>query len=178
MSKAFFGGGCFWCLDAIFRELKGVEKVISGYMGGHVTDPTYEQVCSGDTGHAEIIKICYQENLINYETLLEIFFSAHDPTTIDRQGHDIGSQYRSVIFYENHEEKTTVHKVIDEFLAKKVFPSPIVTEVLPVDSFYKAENYHQNYLFNNDSHPYCQAVINPKLDKFRRQWTSFLKESE
>ncbi len=176
ISQAFLGGGCFWCLEGIFKELEGVDKVVSGYMGGHIPNPSYEQVCLGNTGHAEVIKVNYHADVIDYQKLLRVFFSIHDPTTINRQGNDIGPQYRSVVFFESEEEKSLIQKVIHNLENKKLFANAIVTEIVPAATFYQAEGYHQDYLQNNSWQPYCQMVINPKLQKFREQWSALLRE--
>lgn len=168
------GGGCFWCFEAIFSKLKGVEKVESGYAGGTAPNPTYEQVCSDETGHAETVRITYNPDVISYRQLLEIFFAFHDPTTPNRQGADVGSQYRSVIFYLNEEQKAVVQDVIREFEAEKTWGAPVVTEIKPLDAFYKAEEYHQQYYEKNLRQGYCMFVIAPKLMKFRKKYASLL----
>lgn len=172
MQTAVFGGGCFWCTEAIFQNLKGVLSVLPGYSGGHVPNPTYEQVCAGDTGHIEVTKIEFDPAVISYEVLLEVFFATHDPTSMDRQGDDVGVQYRSVIFYTSEEQK----RQAEEFIKKiqKDYSTPLVTQILPLDKFYEAENYHQNYFNNNPNKPYCQAVISPKLKKFREKFAYLL----
>jgi len=162
MAKALFGGGCFWCLDAIFRKVDGVKDVVVGYSGGRRKNPTYEQVCTGTTGHAEVVMIEYDENKISYDELLDIFFSIHDPTQLNRQGNDIGTQYRSVIFYFDEKQKEKSLKKIDE-LKKSL---NVVTEVKPFKEFFKAEEYHQNYFEKNPNNPYCMFVIAPKVSKF------------
>ena len=162
MAKALFGGGCFWCLDAIFRKVDGVKDVVVGYSGGRRKNPTYEQVCTGTTGHAEVVMIEYDENKISYDELLDIFFSIHDPTQLNRQGNDIGTQYRSVIFYFDEEQKEKALKKINE-LKKSL---NVVTEVAPFKEFFKAEEYHQNYFEKSPNNPYCAYVIAPKIDKF------------
>ncbi|WP_437202851.1 peptide-methionine (S)-S-oxide reductase MsrA [Planctomicrobium sp. SH664] len=174
-AKATFGGGCFWCTEAVFRELKGVDKVVSGYSGGVVKNPTYRQVCTGQTGHAEVIQITYHPEVVPFEKLLEVFFATHDPTTLNRQGHDEGTQYRSVVFYENEQQKKTTDEIIRKLNAAGAFANPIVTEVSPLQEFYPAEDYHQDYFALNGSQPYCQAVIRPKLDKFRKVFHDQLK---
>jgi peptide-methionine (S)-S-oxide reductase len=172
---ATFGGGCFWCTEAIFKELKGVTRVTSGYAGGSMPNPTYEQVCNGDTGHAEVVQVEFDPSMITYPQLAEIFFSTHDPTTMNRQGSDVGEQYRSVILYHNDEQKLAAEKVKADLDQAKVFDQPIVTAIQPLDTFYPAENYHQNYYANNADQPYCQAVINPKLAKFRKKFAALRK---
>lgn len=173
LEKAVFGGGCFWCTEAIFQGLKGVTSVLPGYTGGHVPNPTYEMVCDGTTGHAEATEIEFDPAVIPYSVLLEVFFATHDPTTPNRQGHDVGTQYRSSIFYTSPEQKETAEKYIKQ--AAGDFSAPIVTTIEPLDKFYVAENYHQNYFNNNKNQPYCQAVINPKLKKFREKFPQLLK---
>lgn len=167
--KITFGGGCFWCTEAIFQQLKGVKKVESGYSGGKIDNPTYRQVCSGLTGHAEVIELTYDPREISYEELLKIHLTTHDPTTLNRQGADRGTQYRSVIFYRDEEEQKAASNVIEEVQA--AFEQPIVTELAPFDQFYRAEEYHQNYYASNPNKAYCQTVINPKLKKFRDLYT-------
>lgn len=174
--KATFGGGCFWCTEAIFTQLKGVSKAESGYSGGKITNPTYREVCSGLTGHAEVIEVTYNPDEISYADLLRIHLSTHNPTTLNRQGADVGTQYRSVVFYRNEDEKTTALEVISEL--QEAYDMPIVTEVAPLDYFYKAEDYHQDYYSNNAQEGYCQAVIDPKLRKFRELFKSRLKDTE
>ncbi|MEW6325490.1 MAG: peptide-methionine (S)-S-oxide reductase MsrA [Nitrospirota bacterium] len=165
---ATLGGGCFWCLEAIFADLKGVEKVVSGYAGGAAPNPTYEQVCSGRTGHAEVVQVTFDPAVINYKDILEVFFAIHDPTTLNRQGHDAGTQYRSAIFFHTPEQQATAQQVIKELEAAQLWSGSIVTEVVPFTKFYPAENYHQRYYAENPRQPYCQAVIAPKIAKFRR----------
>lgn len=174
--KATFGGGCFWCTEAVFNQLKGVTKVESGYSGGKIANPTYREVCSGLTGHAEVVEVTYNPEEISYADLLRIHLSTHNPTTLNRQGADAGTQYRSVIFYRNEAEKSTALEVISEIQA--VYDEPIVTEVAPLDYFYKAEDYHQDYYANNSQEGYCQAVIDPKLRKFRELFKSKLKDTQ
>lgn len=167
-----FGGGCFWCTEAVFEMLKGVLLVMPGYAGGTTKDPTYERVCGGDTGHAEVIKIKYDPDLIAYEDLLTVFFASHDPTTLNRQGADVGSQYRSVIFYTTPEQKQKAEKFINDL------GEGIVTEVKPLDQFYEAESYHRQYYTKNKSAPYCQVIINPKLEKIKERFNILLKQNE
>jgi methionine-S-sulfoxide reductase len=169
------GGGCFWCTEAIFLEIKGVEKVISGYAGGSVSDPSYEDVCTGKTGHAEVVQITFNPDLISLEKILRIFFATHDPTTLNRQGADAGTQYRSIIFYRNQKQKNDIDKVIAEFKKLKAYKDPIVTEVVPFVSFYRAEDYHQKYFQQHPEQAYCRIVINPKLEKFRKVFNENLK---
>ncbi len=173
---ATFASGCFWCTEAVFQNVKGVKEVVSGYTGGNVPEPTYEQVCSGTTGHAEAVQITYDPNVISYLQLLEIFFSTHDPTSLNRQGADVGTQYRSAVFYHNEKQKKEVEAVIEKLKKEKVFDSPIVTEVVEFKEFYKAEEYHQNYYEKNSKQPYCAFVITPKLEKFKKIFSSLLKK--
>lgn len=169
------GGGCFWCIEAIFDELKGVEKVESGYSGGWVVNPTYYQVCTGTTGHAEVVQITFNPKVISLRELLEIFFTVHDPTTPNRQGPDVGPQYRSVIFYRNEAQKAVAEQVIKDIEAAKLWNAPIVTEISPFKAFYKAEDYHQEYFKLNSEQPYCRYVIAPKVAKFREHYRDKLK---
>ena len=173
MAKAVFGGGCFWCLDAIFRNVKGVKNVTCGYAGGRRANPTYEQVCTGVTGHAEVVEIDYDENVISYDDLLEIFFNIHDPTQLNRQGNDIGTQYRSIILYLDENQKQKALKKIEELKNKGI---NVVTEVKPLEIFYPAEDYHQNYFYNNPQNPYCSYVIAPKLKKFFEKFDKIVKK--
>lgn len=170
------GGGCFWCIEAIFDELKGVEQVESGYSGGRIANPTYQQVCMGTTGHAEVVQITFDPKVISLKELLEIFFTVHDPTTPNRQGPDIGPQYRSVIFYHNQEQKVIAEQVLKEIDAAKLWDAPIVTEISPFKAFYKAEDYHQEYFKLNGEQPYCRFIIAPKVAKFREHYRSKLKK--
>ena len=164
---ATLAGGCFWCLDAVFRDLRGVEKVESGYSGGTTANPSYEQVCSGRTGHAEVVQVTFDPTTITYRDLLDVFFSIHDPTTLNRQGGDVGTQYRSAIFYHSPEQRTTAEQTIRELAAEGLWDDPIITEVAAFTSFYPAESYHQDYFNRNPYQPYCAAVIAPKVAKFR-----------
>ncbi len=173
---ATLAGGCFWCLEAVFDELKGVESVKSGYSGGKVPGPTYAQVCDGDTGHAESVQITFDPAVLSYEDLLTVFFSIHDPTTLNRQGADVGTQYRSAIFYHDEEQKKAAEQVIQKISAAGLWDDPIVTELVPFDKFYMAEDYHQEYFANNSFQPYCRAVIAPKVSKFRREFVNRLKK--
>jgi peptide-methionine (S)-S-oxide reductase len=172
---ATFGTGCFWCTEAIFQQLKGVLKVESGYSGGHIDNPTYKEVCEGTTGHAEVVQIVYDPTRITFDELLEAFWQSHDPTTLNRQGNDVGPQYRSAIFYHNEEQKQKAEKYKAELDKAKAFDKPIVTEISPFSKFYVAENYHQDYYNNNGSQPYCYYVIRPKLDKFRKVFKEKIK---
>jgi peptide-methionine (S)-S-oxide reductase len=171
---AILGGGCFWCLEAVFTQLKGVKKVESGYSGGSKPNPDYRQVCSGNTGHAEVLKIEFDPDKISYELLLRIFFAVHDPTTLDRQGNDRGTQYRSIIFYTSPLQEQIIMRVIRDLENSKIYPDPFVTEIKPLTEFYKAEDYHQEYFANNPSQPYCKAIISPKVAKFRKNFTNYL----
>lgn len=173
---ATLAGGCFWCLEAVFDDLKGVESVESGYSGGRVPNPTYKQVCSETTGHAEAVRITFDPSVITYTDLLRVFFAVHDPTTLNRQGHDVGTSYRSAIFYQDDEQKKSAETVIKEINDAKLWPNPIVTEVTKFDAFYIAEDYHQEYFANNSSQPYCNVVIAPKVAKFRKQFLEMLKK--
>jgi peptide-methionine (S)-S-oxide reductase len=168
MERATIGGGCFWCLEAVYQQVQGVEAVVSGYAGGHVPNPTYRQVCGKDTGHAEVVQITYDPEQVSYRALLEIFFTIHNPTTRNREGADVGPQYRSIILWHDAEQKETANAVIDELNAS-VFSDGIVTEVEPLDTFYEAETNHQDYYETNPNRPYCRAVIDPKLKKLRQK---------
>lgn len=172
---ATLAGGCFWCLEAVYKELRGVSRVVSGYAGGHVESPTYREVCDGTTGHAEVVQITFDPSAVSYKELLEVFFTIHDPTTLNRQGGDVGTQYRSAVFYHTPEQRETAEQVIAEMTAARVWDSSIVTEVAPLDKFYPAEDYHQNYFEKNPSQPYCSAVIAPKVSKFRKLFLDRLK---
>jgi peptide-methionine (S)-S-oxide reductase len=172
---ATLGGGCFWCLEAVYDELQGVISVESGYMGGHVVNPTYEQVCTGRTGHVEVVQITFDPDKISYRDLLQVFFTIHDPTTLNRQGADVGPQYRSVIFYHSPEQEATAREVIREITASRLWPDPIVTDVAPATKFYIAEDYHQEYFARNPYQGYCRVVIAPKVAKFRKQYLDRLK---
>ncbi len=175
METVTLGGGCFWCLEAVFTQLNGVEKVISGYAGGTIPSPTYAQVCTGTTGHAEVVEVLFDPSQISFREILEVFFVVHDPTTRNRQGADVGTQYRSAIFYQTEAQKTMVHKVISETNAAGRWDNPIVTEVAPLSVFYPAEAYHQGYYQNNPDQGYCRAVIAPKMAKLRKQFIEKLK---
>lgn len=172
---ATLGGGCFWCIEAVFEELKGVTRVESGYSGGKIDNPTYREVCSGLTGHAEVVRVFFDPGIVSYKEILSVFFSVHDPTTLNRQGADVGTQYRSVIFYHDEKQKQEAEEVIQELEKQKIYQKPVVTEVTPAESFFLAEDAHQNYFENNSNQPYCQVVINPKLKKFREQFEEKLK---
>jgi peptide-methionine (S)-S-oxide reductase len=172
---ATFGTGCFWCTEAIFQQLEGVTKVTSGYSGGHVDKPSYKEVCTGTTGHAEVIQVQYDPKKISFDELLEVFWQTHDPTTLNRQGNDVGTQYRSVIFYHNNEQKEKATKYKAGLDTSGAFNNPIVTEISPITNFYAAENYHQDYYNQNGSQPYCNFVIRPKLEKFQKVFKSKIK---
>jgi peptide-methionine (S)-S-oxide reductase len=178
LRQATFGSGCFWCTETVFRRLKGVESVVSGYSGGHADNPTYEQVCSGTTGHAESIQIEYDPNIISYDALLEVFWKMHDPTTRNRQGNDVGTQYRSVIFYHDEEQKKLAEFYKKKLEEEKIWSRPIVTEIIPYKKFWPAEGYHQNYYENNPSQGYCALVITPKIEKFKAIFKDKLKNRE
>jgi peptide-methionine (S)-S-oxide reductase len=169
-------GGCFWCLEAVFDELKGVVSVESGYSGGKVQNPTYAQVCDGDTGHAEVVQVTFDPQVLSYSDLLTVFFSIHDPTTLNRQGADAGTQYRSAIFYHDQAQKEAAEQVIKKIEGAAIWDDPIVTEVTPFDKFYMAEDYHQEYFAHNTYQPYCRAIIAPKVSKFRKQFVDRLKK--
>ncbi len=173
---ATLAGGCFWCLEAIFSELRGVEKVVSGYSGGSVPNPSYREVCTGTTGHAETVQITFDPQIIAFRELLEVFFTIHDPTTLNRQGADVGTQYRSAIFYHTPEQGKIAQEVIAELEAAKIWDAPIVTEVTPLKAFYPAEDDHQEYFRRNPDQPYCWVVIEPKVAKFRKQFLAKLKK--
>jgi peptide-methionine (S)-S-oxide reductase len=175
---AIFANGCFWCTEAIFSSLKGVMSVTSGYSGGTVKNPTYDQVCDGNTGHAECLKIEYDPNTISFDDLLAVFFNTHDPTTLNRQGNDVGTQYRSAIFYTTEEQKQKSEAIIKELNDAKAYDKPIVTEVVPLTEFYSAEEYHQQYYERHKNQPYCQFVIAPKMEKFVKQFEKLLKSNQ
>ncbi len=177
MDTATFGAGCFWCVEAIFQDLKGVHSVMSGYSGGKIANPTYREVCSGLTGHAEVIQLVYDSNIISYDELLEVFWQTHDPTTLNQQGADKGTQYRSVVFYHNDYQKERATYFKDKLNAELTFGAPVVTEISPAAPFYKAEDYHQEYYNNNSSDGYCRVVIKPKLDKLQKVFGDKLKTS-
>ncbi|MEO6117792.1 MAG: peptide-methionine (S)-S-oxide reductase MsrA [Methylotenera sp.] len=173
---AVFAGGCFWCTEPVFSQLKGVNKVISGYIGGQTMNPTYKDICNGDTGHAEAIQITFDADQVSFETLLEIFFVSHDPTTPNRQGNDIGTQYRSAVFCQNAEQREAVKKMIADFNAANIFNAPIVTQINDAGTFYPAESYHQYYFDKNPNQPYCMAVAAPKAAKIRAKYAALIKE--
>lgn len=175
METVTFGAGCFWCVEAIFQRIKGVEEVKSGYMGGKIKNPTYKEVCSGLTGHTEVVQLKYNPEVISYKELLEVFFQTHDPTTLNRQGADVGTQYRSVIFYHNEAQKELAEQIKKQLNNNHVFENPVVTEILPATEFYVAEDYHQNYYNQNSSQPYCSYVIKPKVEKLKKDFRDKLK---
>jgi peptide-methionine (S)-S-oxide reductase len=172
-AKATIGGGCFWCIEAVYDELTGVEDVVSGYAGGHVPNPTYKQVCTEQTGHAEVVQITFDNMVISYRDILDVFFTVHDPTTLNQQGPDFGAQYRSIILYHSPEQAAAARDAIEA--AAKLWDDPIVTEVVPLDVFYPAEDYHQEYYVNNPDQPYCRLVVRPKVNKFRSMYLNRLK---
>lgn len=174
---ATLAGGCFWCLEAVFEQLRGIERVKSGYAGGHVANPSYREVCTGRTGHAEVVQVEFDPDEIPYRELLEVFFAIHDPTQLNRQGPDVGTQYRSAIFYHTKEQKEMAERLIAELGEEDLFDDPIVTEVAPLDAFYPAEDYHDEYYRRNTGQPYCQAVISPKVAKFRSKFSDRLKRA-
>ncbi len=176
MEIATLGAGCFWCVEAVFDALIGVDSVESGYSGGHTENPNYKEVCSETTGHAEVVQITFDENVISFREILEVFFTVHDPTTLNRQGGDIGTSYRSAIFYHSDEQKTVAEETVKYFNAQGVYDNPIVTQIAPFTKFYIAENYHQEYFANNPNQPYCAAVVAPKVAKFRQKFIAKLKK--
>lgn len=173
---ATLAGGCFWCLEAVYDELQGVEMVVSGYAGGHVPNPSYEAVCSESTGHAEVVQVAFDPDIVSYKELLEVFFTIHDPTTLNRQGNDAGTQYRSAIYYHDDEQKRVAEKVTQKMTDAELWDNPIVTEITPLDTFYAAEEYHQKYFQKNPYQPYCMVVVKPKVSKFRKKYVSRLKK--
>lgn len=176
LQTATLAGGCFWCLEAVFDEIKGVYSVESGYAGGHVDNPTYRAVCNGDTGHAEVVQVHFDPNIVSYRDLLNVFFAIHDPTTLNRQGADVGTQYRSAIFYHDDDQKKTAEELIRDLNSQKIWDKPIVTQVKKLDRFYMAEDYHQEYFARNPYQPYCMAVVAPKVSKFRKHFLEMLKK--
>lgn len=174
---ATLAGGCFWCLEAVYDQLKGVTDVVSGYAGGHTANPSYEQVCNGRTGHAEVVQVSFDPDVISYEDILRIFFTIHDPTTLNRQGADVGTQYRSAIFPHDETQAAAARKIMDEITAARLWPNPLVTTIEPLDRFYPAETYHQEYFERNPTQGYCTVVIAPKVVKFRKQFSDRLKRS-
>ena len=176
LQTATLAGGCFWCLEAVFDEVKGVAGVESGYAGGHVDNPSYRAVCNGDTGHAEVIQVHFDPSIVSYRDLLNVFFAIHDPTTLNRQGADVGTQYRSAIFYHDDEQKKTAEELIKDLNAQKIWDRPIVTQIEKLDKFFMAEDYHQEYFARNPYQPYCMAVVAPKVSKFRKHFLELLKK--
>lgn len=175
LETATLAGGCFWCTEAVYKELKGISDIKPGYSGGHVKNPAYREVCNGTTGHAEVIQITFDPEVVSFSEILEVFFMTHDPTTLNRQGNDVGTQYRSAVFYHNDEQKQTAEKVIRLFAQEKVYDRPIVTEVTAFDKFYVAEDYHFNYFARNKNEPYCQYVVAPKVEKFKKIFKEKMK---
>jgi peptide-methionine (S)-S-oxide reductase len=175
LEKATLGGGCFWCTEAVYQQLKGVVSVSPGYSGGHVKNPTYEEVCQGTTGHAEVVQISFNPSEVSFDEILEVFFEVHDPTTLNRQGADVGNQYRSVIFYHSEEQKQAAIKAIEKLNISKLLPKPVVTEVTPFTQFYEAEGYHKNYFNRNQNQPYCRMVVSPKVQKFQKLFKERIK---
>ena len=175
-AMATLAGGCFWCLEAVYQQLRGVKKVVSGYSGGSLANPSYKLVCTGTTGHAEAVQITYDPQELSYREILEVFFTIHDPTTLNRQGADVGTQYRSAIFYHNSEQKEIAQQVMDEITTQRIYDHPLVTELKLLDVFYPAEDYHQNYYQDNSYQPYCQFVISPKVAKFRKKYAEKLSQ--
>lgn len=175
-AKATLGGGCFWCLEAVYQELAGITEIVSGYAGGDLPNPTYRQVSSGTSGHAEVVQLTYDPGQISYRQILQVFFTIHDPTTRNRQGADVGPQYRSIILYHDQDQREIAEEVISEIEAEDLYPAPVVTEIAPLKAFYPAEEYHQNYYRDNPEQAYCQFVIVPKLAKFRKQYLDKLKK--
>jgi peptide-methionine (S)-S-oxide reductase len=176
METATLGAGCFWCVEAVFDDLKGVNDVVSGYSGGHTENPTYREVCSETTGHAEVVSVEFNPEEISYADILRVFFAVHDPTTLNRQGNDIGTSYRSAIFYHSEDQRKTAEEIIKEVTEAEIYDNPIVTQVTPFDKFYPAEDYHQEYFTNNPTQPYCAAVVAPKVAKFRKMFVDRLKK--
>jgi methionine-S-sulfoxide reductase len=176
METITLGGGCFWCLEAVYVEMEGVQSVVSGYMGGRLVDPDYRSVCTGSTGHIEVVQVTYDPAVTSTREILEVFFAIHDPTSLDRQGNDAGTQYRSAIFYHTQEQYETAQALIDELDREKIWGRPIVTEVRPAVKFYAAEDYHQNYFANNPQQPYCSFVVSPKVRKFREKFAAKMRK--
>lgn len=175
LAVATLGGGCFWCLEAVYQELNGVKQVVSGYAGGHMPNPDYKAVCTGRTGHAEVVQVTFDPAVVGYDDILRVFFTVHDPTTLNRQGNDVGTQYRSAIFYADAEQEKVARAVMQEIADLDIWSDPIVTEIAPLDTFYVAEDYHQNYYRSNPYQPYCQFVVAPKVAKFRKAFRDRLK---
>ena len=175
LQVATLGGGCFWCIESAFNSVDGVEKAVSGYAGGHKANPTYEEVCEGTTGHAEVVQVTFNADAISYREILEIFFALHNPTQVNRQGNDVGSQYRSAIFYHDEHQKKAAEEIIEEISKDEIWPDPVVTEVVPLNNFYQAEDYHQDYFKNNPQNQYCAMVVAPKLAKFKKTFAARLR---
>ncbi len=175
LEKATLGGGCFWCTEAVFLQLKGVEKVVPGYSGGHIKNPAYREVTTGRTGHAEVVQLTYDPGVVSFKEILEVFFATHDPTTLNRQGNDVGTQYRSAVFYHSEEQRQIAEEVIQLMEKEQVYNDPVVTEVTAFDAFYLAEDYHHNYFARNKNQPYCQFVVAPKVEKFKKVFSEKLK---
>ena len=175
LKKATLGGGCFWCTEAVYKELKGVVDVVPGYSGGNIKNPAYREVCTGRTGHAEVVQISYNPEVVSYKEILEVFFMTHDPTTLNRQGNDVGTQYRSAVFYHDEYQKETAEEVIRYFEKENIYNQPIVTEVAPFETFYKAEDYHKDYFERNEDQPYCQFIVAPKVAKFKKIFKNKMK---
>ena len=169
------GGGCFWCIEAVFVELKGVQTAVSGYSGGKTDNPTYEQICSGKTGHAEVVQVTFDSNIVSFKEILEVFFTVHDPTTLNKQGNDVGTQYRSVIYYHSDKQKEIAQETIEKLEKSARWSNTVVTDLSPIEKFFEAESYHQNYFKINSSQPYCKVVIEPKVNKFRKLYLNQLK---
>jgi peptide-methionine (S)-S-oxide reductase len=176
LQTATLAGGCFWCLEAVYDEVKGVQGVESGYAGGHMDNPSYREVCNGNTGHAEVVQVHFDPSIVSYRDLLNVFFAIHDPTTLNRQGADVGTQYRSAIFYHDEEQKKIAEELIKDLNAQQIWDKPIVTQVEKLDKFYMAEDYHQEYFARNQYQPYCMAVVAPKVSKFRKHFLELLKK--
>ena len=176
MDYAVLGGGCFWCLEAVYQQLQGVRHVESGYTGGHTLNPDYESICTGSTGHAEVVKVEFDTTIISYAQILEVFFAIHDPTTLNRQGNDVGTQYRSVIYYQGAEQERIARQTIEQLEERSIYSDPIVTELSPLGVYYPAEAYHQNYFVNHPFQGYCAFVVGPKVQKFRQQFSQYLKD--
>ena len=174
---ATLGGGCFWCLEAVYQQMQGVASIVSGYMGGDVANPTYEQVCTGKTGHVEVVQVTFDPEIASYREILNVYFAMHDPTSMDRQGNDVGSQYRSVIFYHNDGQRSVAEETIRQLNGERIWDAPIVTEVRPAGPFYHAEDYHQDYFRNHPAQPYCAFVVAPKVRKFREKFAARLRKT-
>lgn len=175
MKKATLGGGCFWCTEAVYKELKGVVDVVPGYSGGNIKNPAYREVCTGRTGHAEVVQITYDPDIVSFREILEVFFMTHDPTTLNRQGNDVGTQYRSAIFYHDEEQKETAREVVKSFEKEKIYDQPVVTEITPFEAFYEADEAHKDYFERNEEQPYCQFIVAPKVAKFKEIFKNKLK---